>query len=518
MWEAIQYVGSPLALVAFIAAVVATILRARLRHRVTLLNTLPEDQRLAFLEASLETYHIKHDNLTRQQKYELMLNVLDGRSTRLRIVAKTLVIIAAIVAVAIVLSVVFQPPNPHDRLTLNQRLDEAWDALAGSANSHVITDFANPDIEKARRAIRDARDIDSHDPGIFVVDAALSYITGSASSAETILREGLRRAPEDFDLQFNLAVVLRSQAKWTEATDAFAKASQLDPASPHPYFGLANLHKAQGDFQQSATAFRKALELAPADAQAHFELGQVLTDLGDVPSATPEFAEAVRLAPKNVLFRFRLGGIYLAEKRLDLARTHFEEVIRLNPDGYPDVYLNLGMILALQNDLEQAEGMLRRATVLDPTSPKAHTNLGNLLYSKGEYTAAAEAHRASVSIEPKGSRYLNLGNALVRSGQVTEALAAYREAVGLDSDLTVAIRDFGKNMAEEGQTVPAIPVLKLAAEMRLDDPYARNYYGVALARNGQFAEAIVEFREALRLNPDFREAQSNLDAAIARQR
>lgn len=105
MWEAIQYVGSPLALAAYVAAVIATVLRARIRQRVQLLQTLPEKERADYLTQSLETYRIQHDNLTRQQKHELMLEVLRQRAVRLKIISLTAIAITAILAAAVVTSI-----------------------------------------------------------------------------------------------------------------------------------------------------------------------------------------------------------------------------------------------------------------------------------------------------------------------------------------------------------------------------------------------------------------------------
>ena len=66
MWQAIQYVGSPIALAAFVVAVISAAYRARVRADLEKLRSVPDAQRAEVLSRSLETYHVKDDNLTRE--------------------------------------------------------------------------------------------------------------------------------------------------------------------------------------------------------------------------------------------------------------------------------------------------------------------------------------------------------------------------------------------------------------------------------------------------------------------
>ena len=104
MWETIQYVGSPIALVAFGIAAFATVYRFKLRQQVALLERLPEYERASFISRSLESYQMEHDNLTRKQKFDLVHTVLEHRIRRLKIAAIASVVIIVIVAVSVVLS------------------------------------------------------------------------------------------------------------------------------------------------------------------------------------------------------------------------------------------------------------------------------------------------------------------------------------------------------------------------------------------------------------------------------
>jgi amino acid transporter len=49
------------------------------------------------------------------------------------------------------------PDATVGRKEFDRLLDQAWDALGGAPNTHVITGYSAPNIEEARRALRDAR-------------------------------------------------------------------------------------------------------------------------------------------------------------------------------------------------------------------------------------------------------------------------------------------------------------------------------------------------------------------------
>ena len=91
--------------------------------------------------------------------------------------------------------------NESQKLKVNGLLDEAWDALGGSPNTSFISDFSGSDIEKARRAIRDAREIRPNDPRVRLVVAAIYIATNELYKAEIELEGGLTNLPNDYDLR-----------------------------------------------------------------------------------------------------------------------------------------------------------------------------------------------------------------------------------------------------------------------------------------------------------------------------
>ena len=130
MWQAIQYVGTPVALVAFVVAVAATLVRARLTVAQRMIASAPEEQRAQLVERALQTYTLAgdRDNLTREQKFALLCREIDKRAERFRITTITSIIVAIIVS-GTVIAVSFVPAThgatkEADNPRIVEQLDE----------------------------------------------------------------------------------------------------------------------------------------------------------------------------------------------------------------------------------------------------------------------------------------------------------------------------------------------------------------------------------------------------------
>ena len=98
-FEAIRFVGTPIALIAFIVAVGAYVYRSSLLSRRKLLEAAPPDDRARLLEATIRDFsQIQTENLTRDQRYQLALRLIEERAARFRTMALVGVVLSAFLA------------------------------------------------------------------------------------------------------------------------------------------------------------------------------------------------------------------------------------------------------------------------------------------------------------------------------------------------------------------------------------------------------------------------------------
>ena len=108
-FEAIQYVGTPLTLLAFVVAVAAWVYRSRLAERRKLIETAPSEERGKLMIAAIRDFStVPLENLTREQRFQLALKLIDERQARFRVTAVVALVVA--VAFAVVILVVDDSP------------------------------------------------------------------------------------------------------------------------------------------------------------------------------------------------------------------------------------------------------------------------------------------------------------------------------------------------------------------------------------------------------------------------
>jgi tetratricopeptide (TPR) repeat protein len=155
----------------------------------------------------------------------------------------------------------------------------------------------------------------------------------------------------------------------------------------------------------------------------------------------------------------------------------------------------------------------------------AQSNLGLILYSKGQVPEAIDRYREALRIDPEADgTHVNLGNALAHSGMPAEAEAEYNAAIRIRPDNTDARTDLAALDLAAGRYGEAVEQYDRILEMRPMDPVALRscaeaHYREAngLGNSGRVGDAEAQYREAVRLWPSFVEARANLGLALATQ-
>jgi protein O-mannosyl-transferase len=173
--------------------------------------------------------------------------------------------------------------------------------------------------------------------------------------------------------------------------------------------------------------------------------------------------------------------------------THFRASVAHN---------NLGVVLMLQGQLDDAIQHFRRSLAINPVSSDAYNNLGHSFFRKTQWSESAKYYRQAIQIDPSDAQaYYNLGNALTRNNRPDEALRAYRESARLNSTDARPHYNIGTILARRNELDDAVRSFREA--IRLDPNYglALTSLGTALAISGQLDEAKSQFSRALNIDP-----------------
>ena len=234
---------------------------------------------------------------------------------------------------------------------------------------------------------------------------------------------------------------LRGRHQWLKsskdgllkARDHFQQAIALDPAYAHAYSGLAETYALLGSYSLmpiaeshplAREAALKALALDDALADAHRSLAAVLGDYyWDWAEAERHFQGAIELSPNDVTtlqsYSFYLASTGRPAEALPIA----ERAARLDPVS-TNARLNLGVVLYIARQADQAIQQLEQTLDLDEHSGFAHAMLGLAYASKRmPERAVAELQKARALADKRPDIVAVHGYTLARAGRRAEALA-----------------------------------------------------------------------------------------------
>jgi tetratricopeptide (TPR) repeat protein len=253
------------------------------------------------------------------------------------------------------------------------------------------------------------------------------------------------------------------------------------------------------------------------------------------PKHALEKAESIiaRLKPSdvNVAWAYMLKSNYLADQnQLPEAEKVIRTALKLNWSNAV-AHANLGYILLEARRPDEAIGQYQRAVAIDPDFSDAHTGFGIALSQTGKIDeAVAEVERA-IEIDPRSeAAHGTLGSLLCVQGRFDAAIAEFHSALQYAPAHEVATgyaqvkQALGTihtglgfallNLQPERKVDEAISEFALAIDS--DPTLALAHYdlGVALRLQDKIDEAIGELQLAVQLDPDYPGAKENLADAL----
>ena len=211
--------------------------------------------------------------------------------------------------------------------------------------------------------------------------------------AEALLGEAVEQEPRSAELLRLLGGVLFLRHNYLNAAVALKKAEALAPLDEHSRFTLAMSYVVLGRRDWARPELTKLAEGAPRSALYPYWTARLDYDEGQYAAAVEALHRALELDPRFIKAHDNLGLCYEALGKNEEAMRSYEQAVRLNREAKPASPwppLNLGLLLAKLDRLEEAEALFRESLRADSRFPQGHYQLGAVLEKQGR---AAEAIR-----------------------------------------------------------------------------------------------------------------------------
>jgi tetratricopeptide (TPR) repeat protein len=272
--------------------------------------------------------------------------------------------------------------------------------------------------------------------------AAASRRLGDAASAVGALAKLAEAQPSSAVIQLELGRSYAAAGRADDASRAFGRAVELDPALADAWGELAARRFSAGDIQGGDAAYFNYSRLRPespalndarialtayrlraAEAMLHKRLQDLPDDAptlrlladaanrrGDLALAEQRLRASLAAAPGYAAARYDLALLLYGQQRVDEALALLERLLATEP-GNADYLSRKAQCLRLVGRNDEAIAMLRELIAAHPDSPDLWLTYGNLEREVGEQARAVEAYRRALSIRAGfGEAYWSLAN------------------------------------------------------------------------------------------------------------
>lgn len=315
------------------------------------------------------------------------------------------------------------------------------------------------------------------DPKTLTAAGDVFALLGSTREAIDAYKAALEAGPTPDGVREKLANCLIEAGDGDSAIILLEQVVKKNPLNLHAYDQLAKIHFTAKNFPKAVANMRQAMRLSPVNPARFEEIirasllaedtataiqfsteaenrfpyltgftvlrALALSQSGDHVPALAAFERALVTAANNspelLNSSFYMSYGAAAERAGHFAKAAelLKKSIALDPERSAEACNYLGYMWADRNEnLEEAEVLIRRALELDPENPAYLDSLGWVFYRQGRYEEAlTELLRAASSGEAPDPVILeHVGDACEKLNRLAEALQYWQKALQLDPD------------------------------------------------------------------------------------
>ncbi|MEI7455488.1 MAG: tetratricopeptide repeat protein [Nitrosomonadales bacterium] len=160
----------------------------------------------------------------------------------------------------------------------------------------------------------------------------LGAVTASDQEALLPMQHAASLCPDDFEVHYNLGLILQALGRLEEAVASYRWALQLNPDYAPGYNNLGVTLQELGRLEEAEGCYRRAVEIKPDYVNAHHNLGIVLQCLNRFEQAESIHLKTLQLKPDHAEAHCNLGIVLLSQGKNDEAVKSFRRALQIKPD------------------------------------------------------------------------------------------------------------------------------------------------------------------------------------------
>lgn len=288
---------------------------------------------------------------------------------------------------------------------------------------------------KAARALLDAHlRQHPHDFDGLYLSGVCEQASGHADRAQDIYRQILEINPNHFAAHYNLALLLSTLGRHTEALPHHNEAVRLAPDNHWASLNRGNSRAALGQHQAALEDFDRALALQPTLPEAWTNKGNALAELRQLKEALVCHERAIAQDTAHAAAWANRSGVQIRLLQDAEALQSAERALQLAPAHAP-AWVCKGIALHRLGRSEQALSCVAKALELAPGNVDAWLARGDILTDLGRDSEGFACYDECLRIAPRAVKALiNQGVVLADRGLKDAARNCFERALAIVPD------------------------------------------------------------------------------------
>ncbi|HML76025.1 MAG TPA: tetratricopeptide repeat protein [Anaerohalosphaeraceae bacterium] len=270
-----------------------------------------------------------------------------------------------------------------------------------------------------------------------------------------------------------------------------------------------------GQMQDALDKLNEAVTMNPGCVAWHFNRGLTLDAMDRYEEAIACYQQALELAPSDAEILNCLAVDYTRTVQYDLAVATFEKIETIDP-SYEPAYCNWIIAYTEMEQHDKAEQMFYMAQQINPECPICFYNIGNSLFSRGNYVRAIWCWEKTAELEPTHPQiHYRIAQACWADGQINKAKDYFLRELRRNPGHIDVLADYGVFLLEQGHISQAAEKFRWILELRPEFAQAMFYLGEICRLEENLDEAMAWYTKAKTTEtqlagPRFRMAQIRL--------
>lgn len=228
-----------------------------------------------------------------------------------------------------------------------------------------------------------------------------------------------------------LAKLLMSQERYTDALSLYRQIVSLDDKSTEGFLGLGKVLRILGNNNESIKALYKAAIIDSSDAEPLFQIGVLYFESGQLEKALNQFTKVREQNPYFPRVNYYFGKTAFELGKLDEAEASAKLEKKNNPK-LADPYLLLGEIYEARKNYSECAAIYSKAISLDVTPTAVYIKAARCYRLSGTYDIAENMLKIAFSKESGyADLYKEQGALYHAKGETAMALDAFNKYLEL---------------------------------------------------------------------------------------